>query len=381
MYLKTFFRNSIFLTFLAFLLTGCIFSTGQSNSDTTESSKTYYTDSFYPEMKDSKKTAQKKNPIRYFEFPDRSTGLVSNRTPYPSNWKKSKQAGFSFEGPNGIKISNPQLLKFQYTQNQEMAWMMQQQGQQNTPPMHIDQIIEQIFMPVARQTNRTLTKTYELPKIAEKNLNFLNVLFVSVPTQREVKSYGLEWEDDQGLSYLSLLSVNQSYTQYATDWNISTEYIVAQNKDFQQAKADFLYGKLNNEINPQWLYAVNSRDAQRAGMSYQAHRARMDAITVRGNTTKSVGDIYSEISDITHNGYLKRSNMTNHGQRKTVNMIGERTVIANHNTGEHYNVPDGSKYYWVGNDGSYFGTDNANYDPRTNQQINNVDWTRFEKEN
>jgi hypothetical protein len=58
-------------------------------------------------------------------------------------------------------------------------------------------------------------------------------------------------------------------------------------------------------------------------------------------------------------------------------MIGERSLIANHETGEHYKVDAGSNYYWVGNDGRYFGTDDPLYDPRTDQRVNEIDWTKF----
>ena len=90
---------------------------------------------------------------------------------------------------------------------------------------------------------------------------------------------------------------------------------------------------------------------------------------------------YSEISDISHAGYLKRSDINNAGHSKSVNMIGERTVIANHETNEHYNVQSGNKYYWVNNNGEYFGTDNSLYDPRIDNKINGSEWVKFEKEN
>lgn len=73
--------------------------------------------------------------------------------------------------------------------------------------------------------------------------------------------------------------------------------------------------------------------------------------------------------------------MNSQGQTRTINAIGERNVISNYSTGERYTVQSGSKYYWVNNDGKYFGTDNPNYDPRTDNRINNVEWSQFQIDN
>lgn len=67
-------------------------------------------------------------------------------------------------------------------------------------------------------------------------------------------------------------------------------------------------------------------------------------------------------------------------RKAKIETIGERTVIGNHETGEHYKVDAGSHHYWVGNDGSYFGTDNALYDPRVDDRIGRVEWTKLVNE-
>ena len=103
----------------------------------------------------------------------------------------------------------------------------------------------------------------------------------------------------------------------------------------------------------------------------------MNAIAAAGTTNKSIGDTYSDILDISHKGYLNRSNINDAGHSKTIRGINETTMIGNHETGEHYNVPMGSNYYWVSNDGMYIGTDNALFNPNTERGVNEKNWTKF----
>ena len=318
--------------------------------------------------------------VKYFESIDKSTGLVSSRYPFPSNWKKSQQPGFIYEGSNNIRISNYASTNFQFTNNQEIAYMWQQQGMQNTPPMSLEQIIQQFYMPVAKETGRTLTKKYPLPEFARSMTIFNNLLFVSVPTQRDIKAYGLEWTDANGISYISALTITISYSEISSSWTFGSQYLEAPNAYFEKAKEAFLYGITNFDTNPQWLRFCNQRDAKRAGQLYQEHLGRMAAINARSTSSKSVSDIYSEISDINHKGYLNRSNINSAGHSKVINAISEQSVIGNHDTGEHYNVQSGSKYYWVNNDGLYLGTNNSLYDPRIDNKINKTEWTLFKEE-
>ena len=322
---------------------------------------------------------QENNGIKYFESFDKSMGMVDSYIPFPASWKESKQEGFLYEGPNNVRVSAAFTSLFQFTNNQELLWTWQQQGIQNVPPMPLEQIIETYFMPVAEQTGRTLTKTYPLPELANTMGLFYGQLFVSVPIQREVNSYALEWKDDKGISYITTLTVNISYSLNSSTWFFTGQYLEAPNAYFEEAKKAFLYGLIHTEANSEWVLAINQRDAKRAGQAYQAHLGRMAIINARTNTSRSVGDVYSEILDINHAGFLKRSDMNDAGHENSINTIGERVVISNSNTGENYNVQAGSKYYWVNSEGKYFGTDNSLYDPRTDNRINNTEWVPFEQ--
>jgi len=116
-------------------------------------------------------------------------------------------------------------------------------------------------------------------------------------------------------------------------------------------------------------------------ISRDAHQQRMQAIQARGSAAKSVGDTYSDILDISHQGYLSRDSINSGGHSHSVNAIQNTTLIGSNSTGEHYSVDRNNSYYWVNGDGKYIGTDNPLFDPRTNPVTREESWSKFHKEN
>jgi hypothetical protein len=366
---------------VSFTSTSCLFSSNKDNNTTNEGQ---FHDNEVAEIRNDNSLnlddfAQQ--GLKQFAIMDKPSGLICCTIPFPSNWRRSKQNEFLFEGPNKIKISGAANSNFMFTNQQDIAWNFQQQGIQNTPPMSINQIINQFFMAYAQKTGKTLTSTYPLPEYVKSLRLFYNSLFVSVPTQRDIKAYALEWKDNNGMSFITALVINIAYSTPSSSWSLTQQYLEAPNADFKKAKEAFLYGLIHTTYNPQWILARNQKDAKASNRQYQGHLSRMAIINARRNASKSVGDTYSEILDINHEGYLRRSDINSNAHSKTMNMVNERTVISNHSTGEHYNVQSGSNYYWVDNSGQYFGTNNALLDPRTDKRFNEKRWTQFQIEN
>ncbi|MHA7843886.1 MAG: hypothetical protein ACX93I_11235 [Winogradskyella sp.] len=323
---------------------------------------------------------------QYFENFDPSVNMVSGRVTLPKGWKRLKNdKQYQYEGPNDMKIGRIQMSNlYSYTEDYGMLQTYQMSGTPNQYPMSINQIVETFFMPYANENNLKFIGSFSLPKVAEKSKAFLDLNFKSQPTQIETESAGLEWQDDKGRKYLTILrkTIYKTYNQLS--WGFLNQHIESPASKYEDAKKIFINMTLSEQHNTDWLYRKNQIAAQKANQQFRAHQARMDAIKLNSSNSgfsSSVVNTYSDILDISHSGYLKRSNMTSHDQSRTVNMIGERNIISNHNTGEHYNVQAGSKYYWVNNNGKYFGTDNPNYDPRIDQRINQTEWSQFNIEN
>lgn len=340
----------------------------------------------------SKRIADSNAPAKgykYFEFKDEKLGMLSTRVQIPKDWKRSVDSKYLFEGPNDMKMGSAQKSpNYFYSEDPNMVNYYQMKGIQNYYPLSLDEITKQFFVPYAEQNDMVLVDTFPMPKLAEKNKGFQELNYTSEPTRYEVKSIGLEWKDNKGRRYITALNRLIIWSNNQLAWGFYNQHIECNSADYQKAKKIFIDVLMSEQHNTDWVFKKNQIQAQKYKQSYLAHQARMDALKLNSSnssftssSSSSIGDTYSDILDISHSGYLKRSNMTSHGQTRTVNMISERNVISNHNTGEHYNVQAGSKYYWVNNNGKYFGTDNINYDPRIDNRINKTEWTQFKIEN
>lgn len=315
---------------------------------------------------------------KYFYSPDPSSGMSSGRIPLPSNWTQLKNnKEFLFEGPNRVRVSTTGGGTFQFTNDRDMAQIFQSQGTTNQPPMSIEEITQKFYMPVAKQTGRQLVKTYELPELARKSLEQVSQVYSSMPQQLEAKSYALEWKDDKGMSYVSIVNINIARSHPSSYWMLMSQYLEAPHEHFPAARDALLKGLTNAETNPEWLARNNQRDEQRARVSNRQHIGRMDDIRRAGDAALQVGKTYSEISDSSHQGYMERNRIRDAGHERTINAIGDRTIIANPDTGQRYNVESGSDQYWVDPNEGYFGSDNPNYDPRTDQNMNQRDWVQY----
>ncbi|HBQ39374.1 MAG TPA: hypothetical protein DD808_02190 [Halieaceae bacterium] len=319
-------------------------------------------------------------PIKYFVTMDARTGMASSRIPLPADWTQlTDNKEFTYEGPNKIRVSAAGGATFQFTNNPDMAQMFQMQGTTNQPPMPIEAITQRFFMPIAEQTGRKLTRTYELPQLARKSLQDSSQYYSAMPQQLDAKSYALEWTDNQGMSYVSIVNINIAYSQPSSYWILMSQYLEAPHEHFPAARDALINGLINAQTNPQWLALRNQQDRARSQASSRQHVARMNSLRAAGNAAAETGRIYSEISDINHQGYMNRDQMNSAGHQRTINAIGDRTVIANPETGNRYNVQSGSNQYWVNQDERYLGSDNPNYDPRLDPGMNQQEWIEYEE--
>lgn len=327
-------------------------------------------------------------PIRYHEFIDPNSGLVQARYPIPRSWRvHSVEAPVYMEGEDGLRVHKSESRALAWSNNPMMQQTLQMQGQTLAPPVSARQVLNDYVRPNAENQGYRLLDTYELPEVAGLWQRLMHAM-PNTGSQREVEALGSEWQTDRGTRSLILLVRYQITNQQAVMWNITTTEVEAPAPAFPAAKNAYLYSLANAQLNPQWIQYMNRQLqgnirkndefwAQASAQSAAAHRQRMQAIADRGNAARSAADTYSDILDISHQGYLNRSNINSAGHDKTIRGISETALIGNHETGEHYTVPAGSRYYWVANDGSYIGTDNALLNPNTTRQLNEKDWTKF----
>lgn len=326
--------------------------------------------------------------IRYHEIRDPQSGVVQAVSPIPASWEvRSPDSPVYMAGPDGVRLYRTETTNFAWADDpfgRESAAMM---GHRVMPPLPLDEVLAQLVEPAANAQGERLQGSYPVPEIEGFWQRFVAGM-VQTGSQRQVRALGTEWTDGRGKR--TFVALVQSITRQGQGliWTLQTTSLEAPEEAFAEARAAYLYAVGNTRINPDWQQMANGQlvgqlrqnqafHEDMMARSRAAHQQRMAAIQQAGRTARQVGDTYSEILDISHAGFLNRDSIQSGGHAATVDAIGEWSVIGNHETGEHYKVEAGSKYYWVGHDGRYFGTDDALYDPRTDRRVNDVEWTKF----
>ncbi|MCF8238224.1 MAG: hypothetical protein K9I85_08725 [Saprospiraceae bacterium] len=338
-----------------------------------------------------KRSMEDVEPTKYHEFIDPNNGLVQARYPIPKSWKvHHPDDPIYIEGPGKLTVYKAVTENFAWSTNPMMQQTLQMNGQRIAQPMNTQQVLRQMVQPNAEAQGYTLLKTYPLPEVSGLWQRLINAM-PNTGSVRRVEALGTEWTTGNGRKSLIVLVQHQVAQQQTVFWTVQTTEMEVDPSQFDQAKTAYFYSSANAQLNPQWIQYMNGKLvgdiqksnqfwAQATAQSAAAHQQRMSAIAARGQTALSTGKTYSDILDISHQGYLNRSSINDAGHAKTVRSINETTLIGNHESGEHYDVPAGSNYYWVSGDGYYLGTDNALLDPNIDKRLNDKNWTKFAHE-
>ncbi|MCB0639120.1 MAG: hypothetical protein KDC54_20965, partial [Lewinella sp.] len=299
---------------------------------------------------------------KYHEYIDPNNGLVQARYPIPQSWHvNSTDNPIYIEGPNNLVVHKAETQNFMWSNDPMMQQTLQMGGQNLAQPMSNRQILAQFVRPNAESQGYRFQTSYELPEVAGFWQRIFHAM-VNTGSQNQVEALGTEWLTSSGTKSLILMVRWQSVKDGLVYWNIQTSELETAPGDFEKARNAYCYSYANAQLNPQWMQYMNGQLrenirssnefwANASRQSAAAHQQRMSAIAARGNAARSVGDTYSDILDISHQGYLTRSNINDAGHEATIRSINETTLIGNHETGERYSVPAGSNYYWVSGDG------------------------------
>ena len=337
--------------------------------------------------------AQKRDGWIYPTFVDSKTGLIKARMPMKKAWLDEKNVRRDADGTtyyqNRWSLKPLLNYQFQYAQDPGLVQIIRQNGGELLAPMSLDQWLHQWFRPkVEQQLGYTFEKSYALPEVAQAYAQGdINTYLTGQTSQYD--AMGTEWINDSGGSSFALLVQLIHPTAYnQVTWVVLVRELMGPRDGIDDAVNDFVYSESANEINPEWVMATARQTGaqmrvsrakwdQLMQQSRQAHWSRINSIQARGQTAQNTASIYSDILDISHSGYMNRSNIVDAGQSHSVRATRGNVLIENPHSGETYEVPQGGEHFWVNQDGAFVSTDNTSFDPRRQIQISDQQWTKF----
>ena len=328
--------------------------------------------------------------LNYLDIQDPEMGMRKISVPFPAGWTLDTNPDdkLVYLGPNNTDVYQTKSDDFWASNDPFKRRTAQMANKKTAPVVPLEQYLNEVFTPQMTQRGYKLQTSYPMPHVKE----FWELFAAGMPqglSRKHFEAIGVEWENSDGSKAFFILVQAQLQKPGMTMWFVTATEMYSSHSEYDNAKEALIYAAANTEVNPQWQIAKNNQLMKAIRKSNQfsnnmikqsriAHAERMNSILVRGKSSSSVAQINSDILDISHSGFIKRSSMVTAGQANSVNLAQGQTVINNSNTGEHYKVQSGMNHYWVNNEGKYFGTNNSNYDPRTDNSLNSQQWSRFE---
>ena len=328
------------------------------------------------------------NPT-YHEMVDAESGLVKARVPLPSEWQlhEKRQDHLSVSGPN-VSVYSREVGPFVVVSNSFDAESASLAGVPVAPMMSVEDYLNQQYGPNLQSHGYSLISSYRLPDVTR----VAELVMAGMPqtgTRRSVSSMGAEWQHANGTRLFTVLQHLTFAKGSNRTWSVTVNELITTAESFYGARDSYRYALAGTDLNPQyqiymnnkliaWLRRHNEQHDARMRQSAIAHAGRMNAILARGATSNNIAKINSDILDISHQGYLQRSEIVTAGQANTVRAMAGQSVIHNPQTNEFYQVDSTSTHHWVGANGEWFGTEDALYDPRRDPALNGTEWSQFE---
>jgi hypothetical protein len=301
------------------------------------------------------------NEIIMHSIKDNKTGMIVGQMPLPSDWKIENSI---IKGPNGIQAGDLQGGSF-----------MEQQRSVTS----VDQIVREDVIPRIKQLGGAITNTFRIPEIAQNDQRTYAQYWKVAPTQDSHDAMGIEFNNPDGQKLLVIVHFTYSRMQYG---NMSFYYMnqFMSNADaYEEAKRAYLYGLINFKMNPQHIAAHNQREQQKSQVSWNNHNQKMRNNQANFDARQKIHvDTYNSINQMSMDTYRNNSNASDRMQEQSVNGIWEQQNMVDPYTGENVKVDGYNNQYYMNNNNEYIGTDDYNYNPNTDPNLNNTEWRQIQ---
>lgn len=314
---------------------------------------------YNPQFSDAKNGNVKMHPIS-----DPQTGMVSGYLPLPANWQVGAN---KWQGPENTAVELRMGGSFSGMQRQVNS---------------IDQILREDLLPQLQQAGAQVNKVVDLPEIARNNQQIFAQYWQALPCQNYHQSKGIEVTDpNTGNRGLIVVHFTLSISQYGNFAFYQMNVMEAKSHRYEQDKKTVIYALANMKTNPQFIAAHNQREQQKSNASWSAHNSRMRQNQANFDAFQQTQRTLSDINDASYQGWKDRNAMNDAGHDKTINGIWDREAMTNPYSGQTMNVESGYKYYYMNQNGHYFGTNDALYNPAQDSNVNHLQWRKVERPN
>lgn len=329
----------------------------------------------------SKRMAQNNTQIAYKNTIDPKTNMVTGRVPLPQSWNFAgpNNEGLFLEGPNGIKVYQMKYQSFMYTQDPYYQQIYAQSGANLRQNLSSEQILQQDIIPSTAKQGYSLVRNYPIPQLAKKDEQYFAQLYQVGPSQKNFEVLGAEFNAPDGSGSLLILQKMSSFSQGLLMWGYSGYILDAPKAEFEMAKNHLMNALLNVQHNPQYIAQYNQRERQKSNASWTAHNNRMAANQRSFDATqKAYRESTNAVNDAMMSTWRSQNESSDRMQSQFVDGIWEQKNMTDPNSGNTYKVQEGYNQYWSNGNNEYIGSNDAYYNPNTDNSVNNQNWQQLD---
>lgn len=316
------------------------------------------------------------------QFLDNNGKLIAE-SPYPSGWEINahpKQGEPAITGPNGVKIMDQPMQSYLYTNDPRMQQLYAQNGQKVRPWQGAEQMVQQDFVPALRSQGWSFVRQYDVPEVAKIDKWYNDQLYKAVPMQTQTLAVGTEWQKSDGSMAFMITHVQVSNTATLQTWYYFSSVLKADKAVFERARKQYIFSLANTRYALEPIMAYNQQEAQKAGQSWAAFNSRMAQNQANfEQQQRNFVNKSNAINDAIMEGYHQRDAASDKQQKEFVDVINEKTNTVDPSTGKKYKVNSFYNQYWMNKDGEYISTNQNDYNPNLDDNMNNQKWEHLKE--
>lgn len=312
-----------------------------------------------------------------------SKGQVIAQAPYPSTWNLKrgvKQGEPSITGPNGIKVVDQPATTYVYPYDAYTQQLYYQSGQQMRPFPGVESLVMGDFVPELQRQGWTFVKWYEVPEVAKIDKWYNDQLYQATPTKTDVMAIGTEWKNSDGSPAFIITHLMVSNSEFMQTWYYFSSVLKADKAHFENARKQYIFSMANTRYALEPIMQYNQMEAQKIGQSWAAHNKRMAQNQAAfEQQQRDFVNRSNSINEGIMSGWNDRNASSDRQHQKTIDGIWEQENATNTSTGQQYKTSIHYNNYWMNSSGQYLSTNQNDYNPNLDENLNNQNWDRLQK--
>lgn len=302
-----------------------------------------------------------------------ANGAITAVTPVPESWLGATL-------PNNMKITSGPNQPFMYTNDQNMQYIAQSSGMSLRQYPGVEAFVKQDFIPWGNSQGYQYVKHYELPEVAKPQQWYQEQLYTIGRRENIAHAFGIDYKDKNGKPIFLLVNISVMNMPEQQNWFYSSQQLTVDSDVFEQTKKQVIFSFANIRYNLEPIMAYNRTEMEREGKSWAAFNAQLAQKQAAFDAQQRAHVNKSEaINNAIMSNYRNNNATSDKIHSRFIDAIREETNVVNTSTGTTYKVSEGSNYYWMNNDGDYFGTQKHDYNPNLDEGVNRKNWEELKR--